>query len=175
MQPVNKIFGFQGPGFHRYPSLCFPEGGCTLASECGPWISSTSLARKAKPQAPTQTYWTENQNLILRRSLCDLCAQWNWRSAEDSFIEVREKENFFWTLVFFSGVGPGYGVYACMLSRCSRIWLSATLWTAGHQAPLSTEFSRQEYCSGLPVPSPGVYRWVLAKCPDHSSDSCLPF
>ena len=36
---------------HCYPSLCFPEGGCTLAShysECGPWVSSTSLARKAK-------------------------------------------------------------------------------------------------------------------------------
>ena len=26
----------------------------------------------------------------------------------------------------------------------------ATLWTAAHQAPLSTGFSRQEYWSGLP-------------------------
>ena len=30
-----------------------------------------------------------------------------------------------------------------------------TLWTVSHQAPLSMEFSRQEYWSGLPVPSPG--------------------
>ena len=29
------------------------------------------------------------------------------------------------------------------------------LWTAAHQAPLSVEFSRQEYWSGLPFRSPG--------------------
>ena len=28
-------------------------------------------------------------------------------------------------------------------------------WTVAHQTPLSTEFSRQEYWSGLPFPSPG--------------------
>ena len=32
---------------------------------------------------------------------------------------------------------------------------SATLWTVAHQAPLSVGFSRQEYWSGLPLPSPG--------------------
>ena len=36
---------------------------------------------------------------------------------------------------------------------------SCTLWTAARQGPLSTDFSRQEYWSGLPFPSPG--RWVL--------------
>ena len=30
-----------------------------------------------------------------------------------------------------------------------------TPWTAARQAPLSMEFSRQEYCNGLPFPSPG--------------------
>ena len=28
-------------------------------------------------------------------------------------------------------------------------------WTVAHQAPLFTEFSRQEYCSGWPCPPPG--------------------
>ena len=32
---------------------------------------------------------------------------------------------------------------------------SATSWTIASQAPLSMEFSRQEYWSGLPHPSPG--------------------
>ena len=32
---------------------------------------------------------------------------------------------------------------------------SATPWTVAYQAPLSMEFSRQEYCSGLPFPPPG--------------------
>ena len=31
-----------------------------------------------------------------------------------------------------------------------------TLQTLARQAPLSMEFSRQEYCSGLPFPSPGA-------------------
>ena len=33
-----------------------------------------------------------------------------------------------------------------------------TLWTVAHQAPLSMGFSRQEYWSGLPFPSPGDLR-----------------
>ena len=32
--------------------------------------------------------------------------------------------------------------------------LFATPWTVGHQVPLSMEFSRQEYWSGLPFPLP---------------------
>ena len=34
---------------------------------------------------------------------------------------------------------------------------SATPWTAAHQAPLSMGFSRQEYWSGVPLPSPISY------------------
>ena len=45
--------------------------------------------------------------------------------------------------------------YVCMLSHFSRALLFATLWTAAGQAPLSLAFSRQEYWSGLPCPSPG--------------------
>ena len=36
----------------------------------------------------------------------------------------------------------------------SRARLLATPWTAAYQAPPSMEFSRQEYWSGLPLPSP---------------------
>ena len=37
----------------------------------------------------------------------------------------------------------------------SHVWLFATPWTVAYQAPPSREFSRQEYWSGLPFPSPG--------------------
>ena len=37
----------------------------------------------------------------------------------------------------------------------SCVWLFATPWTVGHQAPLSMGFPRQEYWSELPFPSPG--------------------
>ena len=37
----------------------------------------------------------------------------------------------------------------------SRVWLFVTPWTVAHQDPPFMEFSRQEYWSGLPFPSPG--------------------
>ena len=37
----------------------------------------------------------------------------------------------------------------------SRVWLFATPWTVAHQALPSMGFSKQEYWSGLPFPSPG--------------------
>ena len=42
-----------------------------------------------------------------------------------------------------------------MILLFSRVRLFATPWTIACQAPLSTGFSRQEYWSGLPLPSPG--------------------
>ena len=39
----------------------------------------------------------------------------------------------------------------------SRVRLFATPWTAAYQAPLSMGFSRQEYWSGVPLPSPCSY------------------
>ena len=37
----------------------------------------------------------------------------------------------------------------------SHVLFIAIAWTVAHQAPLSMGFSRQEYWSGLPFPSPG--------------------
>ena len=47
-------------------------------------------------------------------------------------------------------------MHACMLSRFSRVRLCVTPSTAAHQASLSLGFSRQEYWSGLPFPSPNL-------------------
>ena len=41
------------------------------------------------------------------------------------------------------------------MKSLSRVRLFVTPWTVAHQAPPSMEFSRQEYLSGLPFPSPG--------------------
>ena len=43
----------------------------------------------------------------------------------------------------------------CVLSHFSHVCLFATPWTVAHLASLSMGFSRQEYWSGLPCPSPG--------------------
>ena len=46
-------------------------------------------------------------------------------------------------------------VHARVLSCFSIVWLFATLWMVAHQAPLSMEFSRQEYWGELLCPAPG--------------------
>ena len=42
-----------------------------------------------------------------------------------------------------------------MLSHFICVWFFETLWTVGRQAPLSMGFSRYEYWSEFPGPSPG--------------------
>ena len=46
-------------------------------------------------------------------------------------------------------------IYIHMWKSLSRVRLFATSWTVAYQAPPSMGFSRQEYWSGLPFPSPG--------------------
>ena len=48
-----------------------------------------------------------------------------------------------------------------LLSRFRRVQLCATPWTAAYQAPLSMGFSRQEYWSGVPLPSPVVTQELI--------------
>ena len=42
------------------------------------------------------------------------------------------------------------------MKSLSRVQLLATPWTAAHQGPPSMGFSRQEYWSGVPLPSPKI-------------------
>ena len=49
----------------------------------------------------------------------------------------------------------------------NHVFLFAALWTAACQAPLSMEFSRQEYWSEFPFPSPG-------DLPDTGTESRSP-
>ena len=52
----------------------------------------------------------------------------------------------------------------------SSVQFLATLWTAAHQAPPSMGFSRQEYWSGVPLPSPMINLDSILK----SRDITLP-
>ena len=55
--------------------------------------------------------------------------------------------------------------------QCVRLF--ETPWTVARQAPLSTEFSRQEYCSRLPFPSPGdlPHPGIEPRSPTMQADS----
>ena len=55
-----------------------------------------------------------------------------------------------WVAISFSNAWK----WKVKVKSLSHVQLSATPWTAAHQAPLSMGFSRQEYWSGVPLPSP---------------------
>ena len=46
-------------------------------------------------------------------------------------------------------------MFVVLVLLLSRVQLFVIRWTAARQAPLSMEFSRQEYWNGLPFPPPG--------------------
>ena len=55
-----------------------------------------------------------------------------------------------WVAISFSSAWK----WKVKVKSLSHVWLLATPWTAAHQAPASMGFSRQEYWSGVPLPSP---------------------
>ena len=55
-----------------------------------------------------------------------------------------------WVAISFSNAGN----WKVKVKSLSCVWLFVTPWTAAYQAPPSLGFSRQEYWSGLPLPSP---------------------
>ena len=81
------------------------------------------------------------------------------------------------TYVFTNGKSSSF-THACMISHFSPVWLFATQWTVGFQASLSMGFSRQEYCSGLPFPSPvdlpNPRIWTWVSCLLHWQAGSLP-
>ena len=57
-----------------------------------------------------------------------------------------------WVAISFSNAWK----WKVKVKLLSRVQLLVTPWTAAYQAPPSMGFSRQEYWSGLPLPSPNV-------------------
>ena len=55
----------------------------------------------------------------------------------------------------------------------SRVQLLATSWTAAYQAPPSMGFSRQEYWSGVPLPSPSSTQIIIMKVTERKENIFL--
>ena len=60
---------------------------------------------------------------------------------------TRSGHFLFWKVINYYSIS--------LVKSLSRVRLFVTPWTVAYQAPQSMEFSRQEYWSGLPFPSPG--------------------
>ena len=82
-----------------------------------------------------------------RQSCPTLCNPIDGSSPVPGILQARTLE---WVAISFSNAWKWKG----KVKSLSRVWLLATPWTAAYQAPPSMGFSRQEYWSGVPLPSP---------------------
>ena len=80
-------------------------------------------------------------------TLCDPIDSSPLGSSVPGILQARTLE---WVAISFSNAGKR----KVKVKLLSRVQLSATTWTAAYQAPPSMGFSRQEYWSGVPLPSP---------------------
>ena len=82
---------------------------------------------------------------IVSRCVCE--GVFGWDSTVPGILQARTLE---WVAISFSITWK----WKVKVKSLSRVWLFATPWTAAHQPPPSMGFSRQEYWSGVPLPSP---------------------
>ena len=75
-----------------------------------------------------------------------------WQPTPIHLPGVLQARTLEWVAISFSNAWK----WKVKVKSLSRVGLSATPWTAAHQTPPSMGFSRQEYWSGLPLPSPIV-------------------
>ena len=72
-----------------------------------------------------------------------------------------------WVAISFSNAWK----WKVKVRSLSHVQLVATPWTAAYQAPLSMEFSRQEYWSGVPLLSPIISARNTHRLPLKTSQS----
>ena len=120
---------------------------------CSPWGCKES----DMTESPTWTEWqtwklylcvaATAKSLQSCLTLCDHIDSSPPGTPVPGILQARTLE---WVVISFSNAWK----WKVKGKSLSRVWLFATPWTAAHQAPPSMGFSRQEYWSGVPLPSP---------------------
>ena len=80
-------------------------------------------------------------------TLCDFIDSSPPGSPVPGILKARTLE---WVAISFSNAWK----WRVKVKLLNRVWILATPWTAAYQAPASVGFSRQEYWSWVPLPSP---------------------
>ena len=116
------------------------------------------------PPIRSQCLWARNLGTAAAKSLqsyptlCDPIDGSLLGSPIPGILQARTLE---WVAISFSNAWK----WKVKVKLLSRVRLLATPWTAAYQAPPSMGFSRQEYWSGVPLPSPNLgtvwFNWLL--------------
>ena len=137
------IFPIQGWNPHLLRLLHWQAGSLPLAPPGSPVsyaAAAAAAAAKSLQSCPT---------------LCNPIASSPPGSPVPGILQARILE---WVAISFSNAWK----WKVKVKSLSHIWLLATPWTAAYQAPPSMGFSRQEYWSGVPLPSPVSFViWLL--------------
>ena len=97
-------------------------------------------------------YWVAAAKLL---QLCPpLCDPIEGSPPSSSIPGIHPARTLEWVAISFSNAWK----WRVKVKSLSHVRLSAAPWTAAYQAPKSMGFSRQEYWSGVPLPSP--WYWV---------------
>ena len=107
----------------------------------------TSIGSLKKQESSRKTSAAAARSLQSCPTLCDPIDSSPRGSPIPGILQARTLE---WVDISFSNAGK----WKVRVKSLSRVRLLATPWTAAYQAPPSMGFSRQEYWSGLPLPSP---------------------
>ena len=158
------------------PGAC--SNSCPLSQWCHPTISSSvvhlSSCLQNTPTSgsfPMSQFFTSDGQSIgaskYRLSICDhllssaaaaakslqscptLCDPIDGSSPGSPIPGILQARTLEWVAISFSNAWK----WKVKVKLLSHVRLLATSWTAAYQAPLSMGFSRQEYWSGVPLPS----------------------
>ena len=111
---------------------------CFIISSCFIWImlfllnSSITTTTKLLQSCPT------------------LCDPMDCNPLGFSVPGILQARTLEWVAISFSNAWK----WKVKVKSLSPVWLLVTPWTGAHQAPSSRGFSRQQYWSGVPLPSP---------------------
>ena len=114
--------------------------GC-VRRQCSIWAAAA--AAKSQQSCPT---------------LCDPIASSPTGSPVPVILQARTLE---WVAISFSNAWK----WKVKVKSLSHVRLFSTPWTIAYQAPPSMGFSRQEYWSGVPLPSPSIWAGSRATVP----------
>ena len=126
--------------------------GCHFLLQGSPWPRDQTVSLRWQVDSlPLRHAAATAKSLQSYLTLCDPIDGSPPDSAVPGILQARTLE---WVAIAFSNAWT----WKVKVKSLSRVRLLVTPWTAAHQAPPSMGFSRQEYWSGVPLPSPAKAR-----------------
>ena len=147
---ILQCTGGEPPTSKNYVDQNVSVNGAMVEKPCFNWILAFPLIVNVRNPSAAAA-----KSLQSCQTLCDPIDGSPPGSPVPGILQARTQE---WVAISFSSAWK----WKVKVKSLSRVWLLATSWTAAYQAPPSMGFSRQEYWSGVPLPSPKKpLTWIL--------------